>query len=449
VKRYAIVGLSNRGINMYVRMLVERFGDVAAIVALLDKDPLRFKICREAEPRVSGVPTYSDEEFDRMVDETRPDAIIVTGADHVHAHYAIAGLRRGIDVIIEKPMTNRSEQARRIVEAEAASRGRVIVTFNYRYNAVHRRIKEIVLEGRLGRVTQVNLNWYLDTNHGASFFKRWNRVREHSGGLSITKACHHFDLLNWWIGDDPVEVFANGALNYFGADGPMNPEKADGRHCSTCAVRSKCAYEMRWDDADRLGNLARLHDSYAGYVPDACIFDSEIDIEDTYAAVIRYSQGALVSYSCNWSLPYEGYRLAINGTLGRLESMEYHTPHRVPWDIPDRQSIDFFPLFGGSKETINVLHTEGGHGGGDPLIMDEIVLGPDPDRPYGTLAGSRAGLMSVAVGEAVWRSAKEGRPFRIAELTGQCPDARRFNREGREEREGRPTDTMRSETEQT
>ena len=204
-----------------------------------------------------------------------------------------------------------------------------------------------------------------------------------------------------------------------GAGGPMNPRKVDGRHCSACPDRPNCAYEMRWDNKTRLDNLVKLHRSYSDYLPDACIFDSDITIEDTYTASIRYAGGALVSYSSNWSLPYEGYRLAINGTLGRLETMEYHSPERVPWSIPERQTIDFFPLFGGARETITPLHNEGGHGGADPLILDEIFLGPNPGRDCPIQAGARAGLMSVAVGEAVWRSVRDGRPYRIDDLTGE------------------------------
>lgn len=419
MKRCAIIGLSNRGIHMYAKAICEEFRDSAQLVALIDRDPLRFDICRGIVPATAGVPAYLSDDFDRMVCETKPDMLFVVGPDHTHAPHAIAGLRHDLDVVIEKPMTISAELAKEIMKAEGESKGRVIVTFNYRYSPVHRKVKEIILSGRLGRITHANLNWYLDTGHGASFFKRWNRKRERSGGLSITKACHHFDLLNWWIGDDPVEVFAHGALNYYGAQGPMNPRRVDGRHCSSCADRAHCAYEMRWDDKDRLKELTRLHKSFTDYVPDACIFDSEINVEDTYTAAIRYSNGALVSYSSNWSLPYEGYSLAINGTLGRLETMEYHSPQRVPWTIPEKQVIDFYPLFGGSKETIQVLHTEGGHGGGDPLLLNEIFLGPDPAWDYEIQAGARAGLMAVAVGEGVWRSVKDGRPYSISELSGE------------------------------
>ena len=429
MKRYAICGVSGRGIWMFVHPLATKFAATAKLVAMLDKDPLRFDVCRKQVPQAAGIPTYSDAEFDRMVAETKPDTVIVAGADHSHARYVLAALAKDLDVIVEKPMTTNAADARRILEAEARSKGRVTVTFNYRYPAVHRKLKELMLKGVVGRVTSVDLNWYIDTYHGASYFKRWNRTRAGSGGLSLHKCSHHFDLVHWLLDQAPVEVFAYGGLNYFGPNGPMNPRKAEGRHCSDCPDRPNCAYEMRWfpDRAkaeaaaapkdDHLGSAALAPKSYTDYRPDMCIFDSAIDIEDTYTAVIKYDKGAIASYSVNYSQPYEGYRLAINGTLGRIETQEFHAPSRVPFPTPE-QTITYLPLFGGAKETIHALQGEGGHGGGDPLLQEDLFMGPDPHRSYDIMAGAKAGALAVALGEGVWRSVGSGGPVRIADLLG-------------------------------
>src|SRR5699024_2931655 len=183
------------------------------------------------------VRSYGEDEFDKMIAETKPDVIIVAGRDDSHAKYILLALENDLDVITEKPMVTKADDARKIIEAEAKSKGKVTVTFNYRYAPIHTKIKEMVREGKVGRVTSIDLNWYLDTYHGSSYFKRWNRMREFSGGLSIHKSTHHFDLVNWWIDQKPVEVFAYGALNYYGPEGELNPKKEDGRHCGTCDYR--------------------------------------------------------------------------------------------------------------------------------------------------------------------------------------------------------------------
>lgn len=234
------------------------------------------------------------------------------------------------------------------------------------------------------------------------------------------KSTHHFDLVNWWIDQKPLEAFAYGALNYFGPDGEFNPVKEDGRHCGTCRVKPSCAYFMRWSSRskevvppdDHVNAVDIKPDHFTGYRPDGCIFDSEIDIEDTYAAVIKYEKGAMLSYSVNFSVPYEGYRLAINGTKGRIETKEIMSG-RAAFQVPE-QTIDYFPLFGG-KETIQVVPKTGGHGG-DPLILEDLFLGPDPQRSYDIMAGAEAGAFAVLAGEAVWKSAAANQPIRLSDL---------------------------------
>jgi predicted dehydrogenase len=408
---------------MFVGPLVKTFGKQYEVVGLLDIDPQRFIVCRNQYSELKEVPGYGTDEFGKMVTETRPDIVLVAGKDSTHAEYIVQALERDLDVITEKPMAISAEQCRDIVRAERNSKGKVTVTFNYRYSPYHRKIKELVLEGKIGRVTSVDLNWYVDTHHGSSYFKRWNRKRENSGGLSIHKSTHHFDLVNWWIAQKPVEVFAYGALNYFGPDGELNPKKEDGRHCETCEVKPSCRYVMRWTtrskevtppDDHLKANTSTISQRFTTYRPDACIFDSEIDIEDTYAVTVKYDRGALLSYSINFSAPYEGYRLAINGTKGRIETTEYHVPARIPFEVP-RQTIEYIPLFG-SREIIDVVQNSGGHGGGDPLLLEDLFLGSDPLRDYEILAGAADGAYSIAIGEGVWRSVEEKKPISIPGL---------------------------------
>ncbi|PTM56566.1 oxidoreductase family protein [Desmospora activa DSM 45169] len=424
VKKYAVCGVSNRAMSMFIAPMLERFGQNSAVVALLDRDPRRHEVCKHRFSQLKEVPEFAPQEFEQMIAQTKPDVLIVTGRDDTHADYIVNGLTYDLDILTEKPMTTTAADCRRILAAEKESKGRVMVAFNYRYSPIHTKIKEMVMAGKLGRITSVDLNWYIDTYHGSSYFQRWNRMRTFSGGLSIHKSSHHFDLVHWWLDQKPVEVFAHGALHYYGPEGEWNPRKAEGRVCATCTDKLHCAYYRRWNsrsqhtqvEDDHLSSSARVAaaEQYSDYRPDQCMFDGEIDIEDTYTATIKYDGGALLSYSINFSLPYEGYRLAINGTKGRLETTEYHVPNRVPFPFPE-QTVDYFPLFG-SKEIIHVVKREGGHGGGDPVLQEDLFLGDDPARPYRILSNSEDGALAVATGEAVWRSVKEHRPVSIAEL---------------------------------
>ncbi len=69
---------------------------------------------------------------------------------------------------------------------------------------------------RVVKLTSVDFHWYLNTYHGASYFRRWHGKKDKGGTLLVHKSTQHFDLLNWWLDSDPVEVFANGELEHYG-----------------------------------------------------------------------------------------------------------------------------------------------------------------------------------------------------------------------------------------
>ena len=141
-----------------------------------------------------------------------------------------------------------------------------------------------------------------------------------------------------------------------------------------------------------------------------CIFDSEINIHDTIVANVKYRNGVLLNYSANFSTPFEGYRLAINGTHGRLETMEFggNGGYALPNMYEEgNQYIDYFPIFEG-RERIHVIRKGGAHGGGDPLLQEDIFLGEDPNRTYDILAKSVDGLRSISIGDAVYNSIMDG-----------------------------------------
>lgn len=126
--------------------------------------------------------------------------------------------------------------------------------------------------------------------------------------------------------------------------------------------------------------------------------------------IAKYSRKALLNYSANFSCPFEGYRIAINGTDGRIETTRLAS--RGSYEVP-RQVIEYYPLFGSGRETIEVVKREGAHGGGDPVLYEDLFLGPDPACPYQISAGASEGVCGVMMGEAVWRSVKEKQPIPI------------------------------------
>ena len=401
-RRYAIVGTGVRGIGMWGRPLVERYADVLEFVGLCDVNPLRVEVAKKA----IGVecPTFTS--LDEMLDRAKPELLMVTTVDATHEACIVKAFERGVDVLTEKPMIVDEAQCRTVLEAEKRTGRSLGVTFNSRFAPKHRKIKEILLAGEIGRVTSVDFSWYLDTTHGADYFRRWHRLRSKSGSLWVHKASHHFDLVNWWLDADPVEVSAFGSLQRYGKRGEIHHT-----NCRPCPDQAKCAFHWDITKSPQLTSLYADCEKADGYLRDGCVFKEDIDIPDTMNAIVRYSTGVTMSYSLNAFMPIEGYRLAFNGTEGRLEVRDFE---RQPWPVPEETEMHVVRNFG-ERRKVDLPKAEGGHGGGDDVLRDLIFRKIDLP-PYMGLPTSRAGAMSCLTGIAARKSMDSGHPVKITDL---------------------------------
>lgn len=402
VKKYALIGASGRATYMFAKPIVDRYGKVAEVVGVFDTNPLRIEALKE----LSGCTAASYTDCDKMLEQTKPDAVIITTKDCFHHEYAIKAMEAGIDVITEKPMTIDAEKCAAILETEKRTGRRVTVTFNYRYAPFSTAIKQALMEGAVGEVLSVHFEYLLDTSHGADYFRRWHRRKENSGGLLVHKATHHFDLVNWWIKQEPEQVMAYGTRRFYG---PVR--EARGERCHTCPVGKKC--EFYWDiTASPFTNRMYFQcESADGYFRDRCVFSDEIDIEDSMSVNVRYNKGAIMSYSLTAHSPWEGYRICINGTDGRLEANEFASG--VHADEP----AFYFEVYDRRKQRIGytVPKATGGHGGSDDKLLEMLFEGADAD-PLGYQAGSYAGAVSILTGIAANKSIATGRDVLVKDL---------------------------------
>ena len=401
-RRYAIVGTGDRASGMWGRNLVQKYSDVIEFVGLCDINPKRVVAAREIME--VQCPTFTN--FDQMCDQTKPDLLMVTTVDGFHSAYIAKALDRGIDVITEKPMVIDERQCRTVLDAEKRNNRKIVVTFNYRYAPKHQKIKEILMSGEIGRVISVDFSWYLDVYHGADYFRRWHRLKSKGGSLWVHKATHHFDLINWWLNADPVEVSAQGSLEVYGKKGPFRHT-----HCRPCPHKSNCKF---FYDVTKSPVRMKLYvgaEDVDGYHRDGCVFREDIDIYDTMSAVVKYSSGAHMSYSLNAFMPFEGYRLAFNGEKGRLEIRDYE---RQPWPIEVETEMYLTRSFG-KREQIPIAKVEGGHAGGDSRLQ-ELIFRKHEVPAHMRLPDSRAGAMSCLTGIAARKSVELKRPVKISEL---------------------------------
>ncbi len=433
-KRVAMVGTGIRGITFWGKFLNENYADVIEFAALCDINPGRVKYAKE----YIGVtcPVFTD--FDDMLEKVNIDMLIVTTVDHTHDEFIIKALDSGLDVVSEKPMTTDEYKCQNIIHAQRKSRGRLINAFNYRYGKLFTRLKEIIRSNEIGDLISIDLNWYLNTYHGASYFRRWHGERKKGGTLLLHKSAHHFDLLNWMIGSDPIEVHAYGALEKYGKNNPFR-----GENCRTCAYKDDCKFHWDITSNQTYMNLYVDNEKYDGYIRDNCLWREEIDIFDKMVVQVKYANNVQVSYSLTTYSPFEGFRLAFNGKEGRMETHE-----GIPWQ--NRSQEDQAKLH--EKEMDQSSHSKAelayheiitqrifedykrtefpfvrkGHWGGDRIMFDELFRGKISQPELHHAADVRDGSMAVLIGIAARKSIDEQKAIRIADLTDLVPQIRKW-----------------------
>lgn len=425
--RITLVGTGIRGTSFWGKRLVDEYSDILEFVGLCDINPGRLEYAKE----YIGIncPTFVD--FDNMLKTTKPDLIIVTTVDATHHEFIIKGLESGFDVLTEKPLTTDETKAQAILNAERKSGKNLIVGFNYRWSPYSTKIKELLANNTIGKITSVDFHWYLNTYHGASYFRRWHGQKEKSNSLWVHKATHHFDLLNWWIDSDPTEVFAYGDLEHYGKNGAFR-----GSNCRSCEHKTTCDYFFDITKDKRMMDLYVANEKYDGYIRDNCLFREEINIYDKMYAQIKYANNISVNYSLTTYSPFEGWRIAFNGTEGRIEAAldipynkntevnqaEMHAKEmeQNALEEADTEAIIVHKLWK-DFEKVYVPIEKSGHGGGDQRLHDKIFKTPNEKDPFERAAGSRDGVMSAIIGIAARKSIESGNPIKIGDLTDIKP----------------------------
>lgn len=449
--RYAFIGCGDR-IGNFIHPLLGRFSHLGEPVALMDLSRVRMNAWNEMiaeQHRAAPVACYVPDEWEKMLKEARPDYVVIASTDATHHDYILQALDAGCKVITEKPMTIDGDKCRQIFAAVDRNQAQhdVRVTFNYRWSDANTQVKDLLLSGVIGRVLSVNLDYVLDTAHGADYFRRWHSNMSQSGGLLVHKSTHHFDLVNWWLDAIPEQVHAHGDLVFYGKDNAIQRGQAaltryDRYTGEAAAADDPYALDLvRGVKRDENGSetLQRLYldaEAETGYLRDRNVFREGIDIYDTISALVRYRDGRVLNYSLNAFSSREGMRVALNGEKGRIEFHHFGVSHLMVGEIEQadqktgsdvsEKRILVFPHFKAPYE-VPFAEVKEGHGGADPRLRAAIYDPQQEPDPLGRDAGHEQGAASILIGICANRSIREGRPVKIDEELTLRPEATRLS----------------------
>jgi len=445
LRKHAVVGTGGRALS-FIEPLVTTYRASNELVALCDTSAARMAYYNgmlAGELGYHAVPTYDASQFDQMLRDTQPDTVLVCSVDSTHHDYIVRALHAGCDVITEKPMTTDAAKCRAILDAQRATGRSVRVAFNYRWGPFRTKVKELLAAGTIGRVRSVTLEYLLDTNHGADYFRRWHANATESGTLLVHKSTHHFDLVNWWLDAIPQQVFAYGGLEFYGR---KNAEARGDGHLAAYpryTGEPRAAHDpfrLDLDESAPFRGLYRAGEQDSGYLRDRNVFRDDIDIYDQMSVNVRYRTGELLTYSLVCYSPREGMRVSFNGDRGRLEYHEFIGTHmnravrpgdfkldEKPGAEAEGEWIQVYPHFKPSYR-VEMPPAKGAHGGADEILCRNFFSADaQPIDPLGRFAGHEQGAASILVGIAGVESIKRNAPVTVTDLVGLKPAAKKLS----------------------
>ncbi len=294
------------------------------------------------------------------VEDTNVDAVFIGTPDNEHVLPVVAALQAGKHVYIEKPMAITLEDCDAIINVAKESTQIFYLGMNLRHSPVHEKMHQILDSGKLGKLLTIEANEYY--HGGRTYFRRWNRLREFGGGLWVTKACHDFDLLNWFSGGHPERVYATSSLSYY------KPKLNAATHCRICPLKDECKdfYDINnpkaSDWTDEFEELGRLVEEVSDEPQDLCLFNSDKDTFDNGIAVVDYDNDVRATYTVNVVSARSTRQLRLMGTAGSAEG-----------DM-DSGIVTFWTRYSDEK-TVYDLKSKmvSGHGGADDQILADFV----------------------------------------------------------------------------
>jgi len=424
IVRIAIAGVGSRGKNAYGLELLN-MKDRAKVVAVADIDPERLALAGDAH----GVP---DEmrfpSAEAMLAMPRlADAMLVCTQDRQHVPHAVAALKKGYDVMMEKPISPKLEDLQEITKVARENGRRVVVCHVLRYTPFFQTIKKTIDSGVLGEIVSIQALENVRYWHQAHSFVRGNwRREEDTSPMILAKCCHDLDYLVWLCGKKCERVSSYGSLMYFKESNA--PEGAALRCTQGCKAKESCPYDAEKiyltnkDTGILCGNVEWPIDVLAENPTEEkirhaietgpygrCVFHCDNDVVDHQIVNMQMEGGASLSLTMSAFTSIGGRTIKVMGTLGDLWGDMHENRIRIGVFGKEPQVIDL------GKEEKDFA----GHGGGDRLLMEQFVDLMQGKEPDGTITTLETSVESHLVALAAEKSRLEnGESIEIAPMRG-------------------------------
>ncbi len=379
--RAMIIGAGQRGMDKYGE-LAKRADINMRIVAVAEPDEGKRRKMQEQHLLSDDSCFESGEEALRK--NKFCDAVIIATPDRTHHKLVISALKRGYDILLEKPMATSSKQCIDILKTQQKYGNVLSVAHVLRYSPFSQKIKEIIDSGELGRLLKVNHSENVGYWHFAHSYVRGNwRRKDESGPVILTKCCHDLDLLSWFIGGKIKAVSSEGDLVYFKRSGA--PEGSTLRCTEDCKNKQDpkkggCCYNaerfyLNEEDPDKVAwpvsvispldrSLTARRKALREGPYGKCVYRCDNDVCDQQRVSINFSNNVVATFDLSAFGKNSTRRMKLQFDKGEIHG-----------DLSEGSIIiEKYTGFKGGAETTHIeLGRLGHHGGGDEMLVKGFI----------------------------------------------------------------------------
>ena len=366
---FAIAGFGDRG-STYASMQ-NLFPDKMKVVAVADLDPAKVEKAR----RLYNIPQEncfaSAEEM--LEHDKLTDVMVVSTMDRQHVGHAIPALRKGYNILMEKPISPELAKCKEILQVASECPGKIIVCHVLRYTAFYNQLKELIQSGRIGDVVTICANENVGYWHQAHSFVRGNwRNSTQTSPMILQKSCHDLDIISWLIDRPCLYVSSFGSLNHFTA--AHRPAGAPDNCMDGCPHSGDCPYyapkvyltgKTGWPvdvltvDLTPEGIAKALREGPYG----RCVYACDNNVVDHQVVNMEYEGGVTASFTMTAFTADFTRQIKIMGTRGQIMADMTKEEIRLHRFGEEERSVS-------PKETA----ADGfGHGGGDFGIVENFL----------------------------------------------------------------------------
>lgn len=394
-----VIGCGSRG-HGYAKFMHNSDGKYE-VVAIADISEGRRKAVREAVPTLREENCYAA--WEELLSKPKmADIAVIATLDDLHLAPTRKAIEQGYDILLEKPVAQTAAECAEIALAAEKKGVKILVCHVLRYTDFFGKIKELILQGKLGEIMSVIHVEAVGNRHQSHSYVRGNwHSEEEAAPMLLAKSCHDIDIIQWLVGKPCRQVQSFGSLGYFCAANA--PEGAPVRCIDGgCPVEDTCPYNCRklyyddkkngwfraaaaskvrsigWEPTDEDVMEALQKTDYG-----LCVFHANNDVVDHQVVNMQFEGGVTASFTMN-AFNAGGRYIRLFGTKGELYA-NISDQELNFYDFADRQWHKI-PFKGGSN------FISGGHAGGDEGIICEMY-----DYMVGAYTGFKAADITTSV----------------------------------------------------